>query len=202
MRIGKGASIVIVAFTIGVAGPARADVGHSVRVRVYDRAGLDAPTKALALRTAADALATASVLIAWEPCETPDACRSPLSNERVIRIVRTGTAGSALGDALVDMTTGSAVFATIYFQRVHLLARSAGTSDAVVLGYAIAHELGHLLLASHQHSESGLMRAAWGERDLRRARTDDWRFSAPDAAAIHDRLEAARTSSDTIWTTR
>ena len=202
MRVGKGICSAIVALAIGVAGPARADEGHRVRVRVYNMAGLDATTKALALNTAAGALASASVNIQWESCGAGSTCRAPLSGELVVRIVRTGNGGPALGDALVDMVSGSAVFATIYFQQVHLLARSAGADAARVLGYAVAHELGHLLLASHDHSEAGLMRATWAERDLRQARDEDWRFSPRDAAAIRDRLEAARLSSSTVWNTR
>lgn len=204
MRGGKGVVLAIAALAIGAAGPAGADEGHRVLVRVYDRAGLDAPTKALALDTAAAALAAASVTIEWDRCGGPaaESCRAPLSQELVLRIVRTGEADGALGDALVDMGTGQAVFATVYFQRVHRLARSAGADAGRLLGHAIAHELGHLLLASQAHSAEGLMRATWRERDLRRRQDADWRFTPRDAAAIHDRLEAARVSSNIVWTTR
>jgi hypothetical protein len=46
------------------------------------------------------------------------------------------------------------------------------------------------------------MRPQWRERDLRRRRDTDWRFSAQDAAAIRDRVEAARLSANIVWTTR
>ena len=101
-----------------------------------------------------------------------------------------------------DMATGSATFATIYFQSIHRLSQAAGADEAQVLGYAIAHELGHLLLASHVHSDQGLMRPQWRERDLRRRRDSDWQFSAQDAAAIRDRLEAGRVSANIAWATR
>ena len=59
----------------------------------------------------------------------------------------------------MDIATGSAVFATIYFQRVHRLAQPAGADEGEV-------------------------------------------FSAQDAAAIRDRVEAARLSPNIVWTTR
>ena len=183
---------------------------HRISVRIYDRAGLDAADIATALVAAQEALASASIAVDWQRCGTaggPDPCASPLAHERVIRIVRTGPASvageQALGDALVDLASGSGVFATIYFNRVHQLSRSAGVDDAHVLGYAIAHELGHLLLASSSHSGEGLMRPVWRERDLRRPHEGDWRFSAQDAAAMRDRFEAARAAdANIVWTTR
>jgi hypothetical protein len=36
-------------------------------------------------------------------------------------------------------------------------------------GYAVAHEIGHLLLGSHSHSLVGIMRARWGRKELARA---------------------------------
>lgn len=133
-------------------------------------------------------------------------CDTPLAGQYVVRIVRTGDSAvrgpQPIGEALVDIATGSAVFATIYFQRVHRLAQSAGADEADVLGYAFAHELGHLLLASHAHSTQGLMRPIWRERELRVHRKADWQFSAQDAAAIRDRVEAARLAPNIVWTTR
>ena len=38
---------------------------------------------------------------------------------------------------------------------------------AKILGHAIAHEIGHLLLGPHTHSASGLMRATWSPDDLK-----------------------------------
>ena len=53
-----------------------------------------------------------------------------------------------LGDAMLDRHTGTGVLATIYVDRVEWLARQAGADSRALLGRAIAHELGHLLLAT------------------------------------------------------
>ncbi len=42
-------------------------------------------------------------------------------------------------------------------------------SESQILGIAIAHELGHLLLDLQGHSAEGIMRGEWGLRDLRNA---------------------------------
>ena len=209
MHAGKG--LVLAAFLLAIGAPAAAEPhdGHPVSVRVYDMAGLDAGTIRTALATADAVLRSASIAVQWEECaarSTPARCEAPLTGQYVVRVVRTAGGSTrgrqALGDALVDMATGSAVFATIYFQRVHRLAQSAGADEAELLGYAFAHELGHLLLASHEHSAQGLMRPIWRERELRLPRGADWQFSAQDAAAIRDRVEAARLSPNIVWTTR
>jgi hypothetical protein len=210
MRPGRvsihAAAVLLTMATIAGADDAPA---NRVSVRVYDRAGLDAATIASAVAIAQDALASALIGVDWQHCgfAADDPCALPVTHELVIRIVRTGPAPAqeehALGDALVDVASGSGVFATIYFNRVHQLSRSAGIADAQVLGYAIAHELGHLLLGSSSHTADGLMRPVWRERELRRLKPADWRFSARDAAALRDRFEAARAANaNIVWTTR
>ena len=212
MHAGKGAlhalqiTLLLTTATAAAAEPREA---HRVSVRVYDMAGLDAATTRTALATADAALRSASTAVQWEECSARSVtarCDAPLTGQYVVRIVRTAGGSApgpqALGEALVDIATGSSVFATIYFQRVHRLAQSAGADEGEVLGYAIAHELGHLLLASHVHSAQGLMRPLWRERELRLHRDADWQFSAQDAAAIRDRVEAAGLSSNIVWTTR
>ena len=56
--------------------------------------------------------------------------------------------------------------------------RGASTADvATLLGRAIAHELGHLLLGTPQHGRFGVMRAIWSSQMVRNSRPAEWRFS-------------------------
>lgn len=105
------------------------------------------------------------------------------------------------GDAFVDTGNDTAVLATIYADRVVGMARAAGVAFARLLGYAIAHELGHLLLASPAHATDGLMRPNWLDRELRRRDVRDWAFSSQDAATIRSRL-ASQPVPNIVWTTR
>ncbi len=63
--------------------------------------------------------------------------------------------------------------AYVLCDRVEQLSHTRGTDMAVVLGVAVAHELGHLLLPSNVHTTAGLMRKDWTRRDFQNAR-DGW----------------------------
>ena len=89
-----------------------------------------------------------------------------------------------LGYSLIDTATRSGALATIYVDRVAWLADAAGVDTRMLLGRAIAHELGHLLLGTNAHSETGLMRAVWSCDALRRNAALDWRFAPADTSAM------------------
>ena len=55
--------------------------------------------------------------------------------------------------------------ADVFYTRIAAF-RESPAELPVLLGYAIAHELGHLLLGSNSHSPTGLMRADWRTKDL------------------------------------
>ena len=50
-----------------------------------------------------------------------------------------------------------------------------------VLGYAIAHEIGHILLGQSSHAAAGLMRANWSEKDLKPVHHDQMQFTPEQA---------------------
>jgi hypothetical protein len=58
------------------------------------------------------------------------------------------------------------------------------TSFADLLGLAMAHELGHLLLRSASHSVAGIMRARWTERGLRDDDRGYLRFTPGEAESM------------------
>ena len=166
-----------------------------ITVRVYDSAGLAGHVKQTAFGIASQTLAAASIGVRWEHCEgSGRVCGIPLAaGEFVVRIVRSPAPGSAraalpLGEAFVDSEARSGVLATIYADRVALLAAAAGIDAATLLGRAIAHEMGHLLLATNVHSAHGLMRPIWSREDLRRGRGADWVFTREEIAAIRRRF--------------
>jgi hypothetical protein len=196
-----------------------------VVVRVYDTSGVMAGTNQVALDLARKTLEAASIDVIWRMCSAEAAfdsaqarkasalrvetrCDTPMARgELAIRIVRSPVPvryrGSLpLGDAMLDTRTGSGVLATIYFDRVQWLARESGTDSRALLGRAIAHELGHLLLASTAHGPVGLMRALWSEEEVRRGRARDWLFAPGELATIRRRAEARRLDSSLAWGTR
>ena len=169
-----------------------------VNARVYDAANVSSVATGAALDVAARALAGAAVAVVWRQCDR--GCSDTIeAGELIVRLVRspaTRPQDQALGDAFVEATTGTGVLATIYVDRVERLAKLSDTDMATLLGRAIAHEIGHLLLASSSHSSTGLMRAKWSRDELRRERLVDWAFTRKDAAAMRTNrrgLEPRRT---------
>lgn len=204
MRLHPVAALAILLVPAAV--PAAVTGPASVAVRVYDPGGSERLVAA-ALAAAAPSLASADVDVTWQICRTADAaavCRSPLRRgELIVRLVRGGLprhprATLPLGDALIDARGGGAL-ATVYVDRVEALARAARADAATLLGRTIAHELGHLLLASRLHSRFGLMRPVWSHEDVRAGHDGDWRFTPQDAGAIHARLQAAEPNI--VWGT-
>ena len=195
MAVGRVISLALVTlFVTTKTAPAAVTAWTSIDVRVYDVTDMDAKTRQRALDTANTALAAASVDATWQVCIAgphPLRCDTrPTRSELAIRIVRLPAAtrrpegALRLGDAYIDSQSGRGVLATIYFDRVAWLSQRSGSPLPPLLGRAIAHELGHLLMASNTHGPIGLMRAFWSQDEVRRSRAGDWTFSPTDAHAI------------------
>lgn len=82
--------------------------------------------------------------------------------------------------------------AYVFYHRVreYIVKRTLFEREALVLGLAIAHEVGHLLLPNNSHSRTGVMRARFDRQDLRLAAFGDLIFTAQQAESI--RAEVAR----------
>lgn len=90
----------------------------------------------------------------------------------------------SLGYSLIDPETRGGALATIYLDRVEWVAWNSGADPRVVLGRAIAHEIGHLLLGSNKHAGAGLMRAVWSRQALERDHAADWLFTIGEGEAM------------------
>ena len=157
-----------------------------VVVRVYDMATTDAAARAAAIRVAAGAIASAGVTVSWHDCSRGGAdhpCRTVRGgSDLVVRILPAGTAAAGsedveLGYAPIDPAGRATVIATVYYDVVQRVAQRTGLNTRELLGRAIAHELGHLLLRAPGHGPSGLMRPLWTDEELVQNRPSDWTFS-------------------------
>ena len=170
-------------------------------IRTYDVFGVSPHDLEVARQTADGALRAAGLETSWTACQTAGrrdeqpstGCELlPQSGEVVIRIVAEGRGSgdrSALGDAFVDTRHRQGVLATLYGGRIVAFAEQAGIEPGWLLGRALAHEVGHLLLGSAAHGSHGLMRAQWTLEELRRRIDADWLFSGADAAAMQAGLK-------------
>jgi hypothetical protein len=172
----------------------------SLLVRVYDNTGVPAAERSRALARAGGILASVGIEAAWLECPRHgtgrwrSVCDSPPAPaEIIVRLVHSSTEGTAhlaraLGYSLVDGGTGRGTLATVFTDRVDTLAHRSRSDRAALLGRAIAHEIGHLILGTNEHSDRGLMRETWTFQEVQRNRPDDWRFTP----AERDELQAAR----------
>jgi hypothetical protein len=168
----------------------------SLMVRVYDTAGVLAGDRAHAMRVAGKVMATARIDIEWRDCTPGAAARPapecdavPRQKDLLLRIGRapSGTAAGAarsLGYSLIDVQSHRGSLATVYLDRIDWLAGEARVPSIDLLGRAIAHELGHLVLGTNGHSKGGLMRAVWTAAEVERNKPSDWTFSPADRAGL------------------
>jgi hypothetical protein len=154
-----------------------------ITVRVYDYAGVPAGTLRQAEEEVTRIFNLARVELAWLDCPTSieeaseyPACEPPMGDMEVgLRILsqsmaaRLRSSREQLGFALPSERPGKASDAWVFYHRVEELAAAKDASMSQILGIAISHEIGHLLLGTQSHSHLGIMRANWGPRDLQEA---------------------------------
>jgi hypothetical protein len=78
-------------------------------------------------------------------------------------------ARNVLGFSLIGGAHETSTISYVSPDRVKVLSGATNSSEGEVLGLAIAHEIGHLLLQQDGHTLRGLMRASWGTKDLQEA---------------------------------
>jgi hypothetical protein len=162
-------------------------------VRLFDGGAMPPPDRNVAIDTASAILLASNIPTTWPPCAFRCAA-PPEPGDLVVRVVRgaSAKAGSKeveLGYSVIDPATRSGVLATVYLDRAQRVASQAHVAVGVVVGRAIAHEIGHLLLGTASHEPQGLMRAVWSPASLRGNHARDWSFTPTQAAALHRVLE-------------
>lgn len=208
-----------------LAAPAESLAQTPITIRVYDTVERPAAERGAAIAAAATIFTNADLSIAWLDCGRGGAdypcahTRQP--RDMVVRIVARATAADTgalnaitanddadtereaaaeptlhLGSAAVTGTARTGVVATIYADHVRRVARRTGVEFGLLLGRAMAHEIGHLLPGSDGHTSSGLMRAVWTDGELRENRAADWVFSAgPKGPALRQEGPALPATS-------
>lgn len=195
-------------FMTATVSPARAGAGDlgplrpTLVVRTYDTFGVPGRDLSTAEATAARVFDGIGIRVVWMNCGSAHRhltgaaapCDEPLTTgEVILRIAGAGPGDgkdtASMGFALVSPHADPApVLATVFADRVRDVARGAGIDPRPLLGLAIGHELGHLLLSTDAHAAIGLMRGRWSQAELRRTRPADWHFLTADARVIQDEV--------------
>jgi hypothetical protein len=95
-------------------------------------------------------------------------------------------AGTVVSDQTLGFAESGTRDATVLYDRVKKFARRYHINCGVMLGYVIAHELGHLLLPPKSHSVEGVMR---GMIDLQLAAAKQLRFTPEQGELMRRKLE-------------
>jgi hypothetical protein len=195
--------------------PAKAiETSLKINVCVYNLASVPGDTLAQAEREASKIFGRTGLQLTWsdyplddrEEVENGQTCGAPFGPADVrLRLLThrltelRGTHPRSLGLALPCADAEGGCFVNVFYQRAEELARDGDLGLPKLLGHAIAHEIGHLLLGSTAHSAIGLMRAKWGPKDLQRADKGDLLFGAKEAELIRANV-AARVKQEYVQT--
>ena len=178
------------------------DPSHAIVIRVTNYSQAADDVLARSKRQAEQILKEAGIAVVWLDCFLPKIkglpeglCRQPLkSNEIVLRVLteprRHELQDNVFGFAQVP------ILASVYVEPARLRAVTDGAYFELpaILGAAIAHEVGHLLLGKQSHSSSGIMLAKWGPGQVRAANIGSLLFTATQSKLMQAEVEM-RTNS-------
>jgi hypothetical protein len=192
----------LLAASMSTSGTARATDEHAALRRLSLRVSAqgDVPTVIMqrAQREAVWIFEDAGVQVEWIDCgfnrRQPDNHAS--TSAEAINVVIVSRETKALSPISPDVLgavmrdNDAREVGWVFFRRIERASEAYALDTGVVLGHAIAHEVGHLLLPRSTHGPSGLMRATWRMDDMRDAGQGHLRFSPAEAAIIRARLAA------------
>lgn len=195
-------SIVLVAWV--VIGPVGSSMAKSrkvqdqpvMRVWIYDYAHVGKTDLGEAEGQAARIFATVGVRIAWTVfSQRPGTGMANSENSVADLFLRIFPASMArrcnykagtLGESVISPTAEGPLpggTANVFYDRVEHISSLWGLASGEILGDAIAHELGHLLLGT-RHSSQGIMKAPWTFQDLELAGRGNLRFLPIERKAL------------------
>jgi hypothetical protein len=137
----------------------------------------------------------AGVELAWNTTRSTD-CEPPAAGHWIRVVLYAGRKSRELGKhanagrftmgfaPCAGVAATSCTIAYIFYDRIEEFAQTARLPVGRLLGLAIAHEIGHLLLPARSHSAHGIMRAGL---DLGRSILPQ--FTAVEAGVIRARLD-------------
>lgn len=183
-----------------------ADLG--ITFRVHDYAHLPVPTLSGVEARAAALFLEIGIRTQWEtPVDhEPHSCTDRGANPQIpvidVNILpahmasRLNLPSGTLGYSILPPLGEPAYLADVFYSRALQMAQQGPADLDQLLGYAIAHEVGHLLLHSTTHSHSGIMRANWGPEEWKGISQGYLRFGADESARMRAEVAARIDASD------
>jgi hypothetical protein len=161
----------------------------TISVTVFNRAGIAAALVAQGEKQGGGALRRAGIDVVWVNCAkgTQECSQRPNPTSLVLTILKHGdkmASEDGLGLA-VQNETGIGTYSYVFEDKLNEIAGTTHIHASLLLGDAIAHEIGHLLKGSHSHSAAGIMSGRWSTRELEAAARGALWFTKEDEAAMN-----------------
>ncbi|HWR49692.1 MAG TPA: hypothetical protein VN428_01200 [Bryobacteraceae bacterium] len=166
-----------------------------INVLVFDFASVPADILNRAMSESKRIVESAGVRFLWIDCPvaperlaSEESCRdAPGPLTLVLHVLpsqasRRQTEPAAFGFAVRPEDGGFGAYAGVFRDRVEQL--RGPINKAALLGNVIAHEFGHLLLGTGQHSAGGIMKADWRHEHLTLAAQGRLQFDEADRGRI------------------
>jgi hypothetical protein len=169
-----------------------------VRVAIHDSASVPSDVLETARNRAVAAFDKAGVDVEWEaPGNGTSLCGSNEAAPFCIQVLLRSRnpqsepgARRIMGMALAADTRRAVL--SLYFDAVTGAARRYGSPRGEMLGLALVHEMGHVLLPPPSHSSTGIMQPSWEGDDIRHVLAGDVAFTDAQVLAMRARLELRR----------
>lgn len=169
-----------------------------ITVSVHDYSDVPPLRLAAAEAQAQRIFEQAGVETVWLTCSPkleasePTGCSHVDTTHLVLKVISEKTnahmrdRGDVLGNALLT-DDGTGYYAYAFLDHIETLERKHGFG---ILGYVLAHEVGHLLLGSNSHSVSGIMSPHWNGGELRRISEGTLLFLPNESRLLRERSKS------------
>jgi hypothetical protein len=185
-----------------------------ITVGIYNYANAGSECLRVAEHQVAALFAIAGVRIAWAEYSgrrllIPSGIPAPdfsirILNASRLRRVRQISRAELMGEAIISskaVETVAGRIANVFYDRVKHVSSLWDMFPGQVLGDAMAHELGHLLLGP-QHSRRGIMKADWTLRDLASSSRSGLQFSTRQVSTLQRVARSLQQDSSSIIAAR
>jgi len=176
-----------------------------LRVRVTDRARVPPTVLNLAEIQAAALYQQIGVSVVWA---SPTAGSGVPDPDLVVSILSARTmrprprSADTFGVARVSLLHPVGGMAYVFYDRIDALMRRMQGDTSCLLGYVIAHEVGHLLLPALPHTSHGIMQRHLSAREMDPGHANLIRFSRGQGERIRARVGALQRPAAAAEPTR
>jgi hypothetical protein len=146
---------------------------------------------------ATDVYAEIGIRLIWHAAAAKPAGCTQTAMHRMVVVELTQTKSLQYSDSAYAASRPYAPLGpcvTLFWDRLLENVKKSPVTAGYLLGYALAHEIGHVLEGVARHSETGVMKSSWSLAEIRDMPRQGLHFSPGDAALIRRVLAGPYTS--------